>query len=324
MKSIRLLTVVAVLLGITVISSAQTLQEVVEARNKGSELMAAKDLDGAIAELEKCVDLAKKVGEDAEEHQIVAESVLPNLFLQRANNINATRDFPATVEALEATIVAAEKYNNADIKEKAEKTLPQVFYAMGAADFQAQKFNEAIQNLDQAIARDPNMAGAYFIRGACYQSLKDEIKMEENYKLAMEKGTANNDVSTVQRAQTQLVRYYNNSGATAQKAQKWDDAIAAFKKTIEADIENSDAYYSLSTCYNSKKNWNDAISTGEKALELRSGGDAKALDGVYYQLGTAYAGKNDTAKACEYFKKVANEPFLAGAKYQIETALKCK
>lgn len=324
MKSIRLLSIVAVLFWITVISSAQTLQEVDEALNKGKELMAAKDLDGAIAELEKCIDLAKKVGEDAEEYQIVAESALPNLYLSRATNINATRDFPATVKALEATVAAAEKYNNADIKEKAEKTLPQVFYAMGAADFQAQKFEEAINNLEQAIVRDPGMAGAYFIRGACYQSLKDEAKMDENYKLAIEKGTANNDASTVQRAKTQLTRYYNNSGATAQKAQKWDDAIAAFSKTIQIDNENSDAYYSLSTCYNSKKSWNDAISSGEKALELRSGGDAKALDGVYYQLGTAYAGKNDNAKACEYFKKIANEPFLAGAKYQIETALKCK
>jgi len=324
MKSIKLLSIVAVLFGSTVIGSAQTLQEVIEARNKGSELMAAKDLDGAITELEKCVDLAKKVGGDAEEHQIVAESVLPSLYLQKATAINATKDYPATVKALEATVSAAEKYKNADIKEKAEKTLPQVYYAMGVADFQAQKFSEAIQNLDQTIARDPSIAGAYYIRGACYQSLKDESKMDENYKLAIEKGNASNDARTVQNAKTQLTKYYNNAGATAQRVQKWDDAIAAYKKTIEVDPENSDAYYMLSTCYNSKKSWNDAISSGEKALELKIGGDAKALDGIYYQLGTAYAGKNDTAKACENFKKVANEPFLTGAKYQIETALKCK
>ena len=316
MKSIRLLSVAAVLFGITVISSAQTLQEVADVLKNGSELNAAGDLDGAITELEKCVEMAKKVGADAEEHQIVAESALPNLYLQKANKINATRDFPATVKALEAAIAAAEKYNNADVKEKAEKTLPQVYYAMGASDFQAQKYKDAIQNLDQAIVRDPNMAAAYFIKGAAYQSMKDEAKMEENYKLAIEKGDA--------RGKAQLTRYYNNAGATAQKAQKWDDAIAAFKKTVEVDNENSDAYYSLSICYNNKKSWNDAISAGEKALELRSGGEAKALDGIYYQLGTAYAGRNNNAKACEYFKMIGEGPFLAGAKYQIETALKCK
>jgi len=273
----------------------------------------------------KDIEIAKKVGsDDAEDHQIVAESALPNLYLRKANQINATGDRPAFLKALEATVAVAEKYNDATTKEVAEKNIPQLYFAIGAADFQAQKFEEAIKSLDQAIARDPNMAMAYFVRGACYRSLKDDAKMEENYRLAIEKGTETNDARAVQQARSQLVSIFNNAGATAQRAQRWDDAIAAFSKTIEIDSGNSDAYYSLSACYNSKKSWNDAISTGEKALELRSGGDAKALDGVYYQLATAYAGKNDNAKACEYFKKVANEPFLVGAKYQIETVLKCK
>ena len=322
MKSIRLLSVAVAFFGISAICSAQTLQEVVEALKNGSELNAAGDLDGAITELEKCVDLATKIGEEAEEHQIVAESALPNLYLQRANKINATRDFPATVKALEATIAAAEKYNNADIKDRAEKTLPQVYYAMGAADFQAQKFEEAIQNLDQVIARDPEMAHAYFVRGASYQSLKNEAQMEENYRLAIEKGTANGVAATVQQAKTQLTRYFNNAGATAQRTQRWDDAIAAFSKTVEVDSENADAYYSLLSCYNSKKSWDNAISSGEKALELVTSGDR--LNGIYYNLGTAYAGKNNNAKACEYFKMVGEGNFLAGAKYQVETALKCK
>ena len=324
MKCVKTLSIAAGLFGITIIGSAQTLQEVTEARNKGAELMAAKDFDGAIAELEKCVELAKKVGGDAEEHQILAESALPNLYLQKADDLNKTKDYPATIKALEATVSAAEKYKNEDVKGKAEKIIPTIYYAMGAADFQAQKFNEAIKNLDQAVARDPGMSNAYFVRGACYQSLKDEAKMDESYKLAIEKGTANGDASTVQRAKTQLSRYYLNAGITAQRAKKWDDAIAAFSKTVEADNANADAYYSLLVCYIEKKNWDNAISNGEKALELRSGGDAKALDGVYYQLGTAYAGKKENDKACEYFKKVGEGSFQAGAKYQIETVLKCK
>ena len=312
------------LFGITAVSSAQTIQEVVEARNKGSELMAAGDLDGAIAELEKCVDLAKKVGEDAEEHQIVAESALPNLYMQKATKINATRDFPATLKALEVAVAAAEKYNSPGIKESAEKTIPQIYYAMGAADFQAQKFNEAIQNLDQVIARDPNMSMAYFIRGASYQSLKEEAKMEENYQLAIEKGTANNDAATVQRAKAQLVTYFNSAGTAAQGAKKWDDAIAAFSKTTGIDNQNSTAFYSLAVCHNEKKSWDNAIANLEKALEFRTDRDRWSLDGAHFQFGTAYAGKKDNGKACEYFKKIGEGPFQAGAKYQIETVLKCK
>ena len=321
-KSVKVLSIAVALFCFSVVSSAQSLQEVTEAYNKGAEMMAAGDLDGAITELEKCVEMAKQVGEDAEDLQFVAESAIPNLYLQKANRINQTRDFPATLVALKATVDAAERYNNADVKERAERTIPQVYLAMGSADFQAQKFEEAIQNLEQVIARDPSVARAFFIIGASYQSLRNEPKMEEYYKLAIEKGTAGGDATSVQQAKTQLSRFYLNAGITAQRAQRWDEAIAAFTKTVEVDDQHADAFYSLSSCYNSKRSWDDAIAAGEKALALRQGSGG-ALDGVYYQLGTAYAGKNNNARACEYFKLVGEGTFLAAAKYQIETALKC-
>ena len=323
MKCIKLLSIVVALFGLTVFCSAQTLQEVVEARNKGSELMAAKDLDGAIAELEKCVDLAKQVGDDAEEHQIIAESVLPNLYFEKARNFLTTRDYQAALKALEATVVAAEKYNSEEVKATAEKTIPQIYQQLGMADYQAQKFEDAIKNFDQALERDPNLPRIYLTKGVCYQNLNDEAKMDESYRLAIEKGNAVGDAATVQSAKTALSKYYYNAGIVARRAQKWDDAIAALEKTVDVDDENGDAYYAMASCYNSKKSWDNAISNAEKALQLKGEGDPKALDPIYYELGTAYAGKNDKGKACEYFKKVGDGPFLAGAKYQIETALKC-
>jgi len=316
-----MLSIAVALCGITVISSAQTLQEVTEARNKGSELMGTGDLDGAITQLERCIELAKQIGEDAEEHQILAESALPDLYFKKADELNkkATRDLPAILEALEATVAASERYGNAAVKEKAEKAISQVYLAMGVADFSSQRFNEAIKNLDQAIARDPGLARAYFIRGASYQSLKDnEELMEESYRLAIEKGTAGGDAASAQSAKNQWARYHLNAGITAQRAKRWDDAIAAFLKTVEADNANADAYYSLLVCYVEKKSWDNAIALEERVLELKSG------DGAYYFLGSAYAGKNNNAKACEYFKMVGEGNFLANAKYQIETALKCK
>jgi tetratricopeptide (TPR) repeat protein len=324
MKCIKLLSVLAVLFGFTLVSPAQTLQEVTDARNKGAELMAAGDYDGAITELEKCVDLAKKVGADADEHRLVAEGALPNLYLQKADKILDTKDYPAALKALEAAKAAAGKYNSEDVKAKVEKSIPLVYLAVGSADFQAKKFPDAIKSLDQATSLDPDMARAYFIKGASYQSLKEDDKMIENYKLAIEKAKAAGDASTAKSATSQLNKFFFNNGITAMKVKKWDEAIASFNKAVEVDPTYADAYYRMTSCYNNKKDWNNAITSGEKALKLRAGDDAKATDGIYYELGTAYAGKNDNGKACESFKKVVNEPFLKGAKYQIETALKCK
>jgi len=325
MKCIRLLSVVVALFGFTVVGSAQTLQEVIESYNKGASLQASGDLSGAIAELERCVELAKKVGEEAEEQLIVLEANLPGMYLQNAKNILNAKNFPAALLALEATVAAAEKYNNAGIKAEAEKNIPQIYLAMGMADYQDKKYNEAIANFDKVVALDPNQARAYFIRGACYQQLNDTPKMEESYKLAIEKGPVGGDAASAQSAKTQLSRFYFNTGVTAQKTQKWDDAIAAFTKTVEVDNQNADAFYALASCYNSKKSWDNAISNAEKALELKSGGDPKDLERIYYQLGTSYMEKKDNGKACEYYKKVTTDTnFLPTAKHHIEVTLKCK
>lgn len=321
MKSFKLWSLAIVLLSFTAISSAQTVQEVVDTRNKGAELMSAGNLDGAITELEKCVDLAKKVGADADEYRLVAEGALPDLYLKKAGDVVDSKDYPAALKAFDAAIAAAQKYNNPEVKEKAEKTLPMVHYAMGAAAYQKNDFDAAIKSLDQATMLDPDFVKAYFMEGAIYQKQNNEAKMAENYKLAIAKGEGSNEAKNAKNA---LRNYYFNGGITAMKVKKWDDAIASFTKAVDADDTYADAYYRMSSCYNNKSSWDNAITNGEKALELRAGSDSKVTDGIYYELGTAYAGKKDNGKACESFKKVVNEPYLKGAKYQIETALKCK
>jgi tetratricopeptide (TPR) repeat protein len=319
MKRFKVFSIAIMLSAFAAVSSAQTLQESTEARNKGAELMSKDDIDGAIAELEKCVTISKSVGPEADENRTVAEAAIPGLYLKKADKVLDSKDYAAALKAFETAIASAEKYNNPGVKENAEKPMPQIYYAMGATAFQAKKYDEAINAMNQAIARDPNMGDAYFVRGACYQMQKNEALMSESYKLAMEKGGD----AVAKKAKTQLFSYYYNPGAQAKNAQKWDTAIPLLSKAIEVDGTNATVYYALASCYNSKKNWDNAISNGEKAAELM-GESAKIADGVYYELGTAYASKKDNGKACENFKKIGEGPFLKAAKYQIEVTLKCK
>ena len=321
MKCIKLLSICVLLFGFVQFGSSQTLQEINDALKKGSELKATGDLDGAIAELEKCVDLSTKLGDDAVEFQVVAENALPELYLAKAQKIYATKDFPEYLKALEVTIAKSEKYQNKDIKEKAEKVVPQAYFAIGAAEYQEKKYDDAVKNLSQAVTLDSNFARAYYILGVIYQTTKDESKMAENYKLAIEAGEANNDAATAKNAKTQWFNFYNVQGTQSFNGQKWDDAISFLTKAAEIDNSNSKTFYALTTCYNNKKNWDLAISYAEKTLELIGDGDA---NDAYYQLGVAYAGKNDKAIACETFRKVTAGRYLESAKYQIETALKCQ
>lgn len=322
MKYFKLLSVAVMLFGLTVAASAQTLQDVTEARNKGVELMSGGDLDGAIKELEKCVELSKQVGEDAEVHQLAAEGALPNLYLQRASKVLDTKDYQAALNAFNETVAAAEKYSNPDVKEKAESAMPNIYLAMGLADFQAKNYEGAIKAFDEAINRDPGLIRAYFTKGASYQMLKDEANMVDSYNLTIEKGGESNPYA--KQAKSSLTKYFFNQGIVALQGKKTDDAIAAFTKAVEADDTNGDAFFRLASCYNDKKQYDNAITNAEKALELKAGAGDTALAGIYFVMGNAYMAKNNNAKACESFKKAQHGPYAENAKYQIETVLKCK
>jgi len=317
MKYFKLLSVIVLLFGFKLMGSAQTLQDVAESLNKGVELRAARDFDAAIAEFERCIELAKIVGDEALEHQTSAEGVLPELYFAKVQGIPRT-DFIAILEALVTAVEVAEKYNDQRTKENAERQIPQIYLAIGNTLRSEQKFEEAIENFDKAIAINPDFAQAYFLKGVCYESMRNEADMDENYRLAIEKGRTFGDAQNAQNAQQRLRNYYYNSGVSAQRAQKWEDAIAAFTKAVEVDENYFEAFLGLAMSFNARRSWDNAILNAEKALQIRETSDV-----VFWELGVAYKGKNDRAKACENFRKVTSGPRLENAKHEIEVVLKC-
>ena len=88
---------------------------------------------------------------------------------------------------------------------------------------------------------------------------------------------------------------------------------------MEADENYFEALLGMVLSYNGKKSWDNAIEYSEKALQVRE----NAFE-VFYELGIAYKGKRDNAKACENFKKVTGGPRLENAKHEINVELKCK
>jgi tetratricopeptide (TPR) repeat protein len=302
------------------VSYAQTLEESIEARNKGAELMASGDIEGAITALEKCVEISQKVGPEADENKTVAESALPGLYLQKADKILSTKDYEAALKAFTEVLAVAEKYKNDAVKEKIEKPMTEIYYAIGATAFQKNDVAVALENLDIAISRDPDHAKSYYIKGIIYQKQADENKMAENYKLAIEKADANNDRNTSRNAKSALSKYYYNKGILALQKKSYDAAVTAFDQTIEVDDAFADAYFRLATCYNAKKDYDKAIANAEKALAIKT----TEKDGIYFELGNAYMAKKDNAKACEAFKQVKADPYAANAKHQREIVLKCK
>jgi len=316
MNYVKFVSIFVVLFGFTLISSSQTLQEVVDARNRGANLMGEGKFDEAIAEFEKSIEIAEAVGEEAEYIQLEVESALPNLYLRKAADV--PRDNPAAIlEALQKAIEVAEKFGDVRTKENAERQLIQPMFAVAMASYQAENYDDALVQLDAVIAQNPNHAGAHFVKGVIYENNRDVENMDENFRLAIAKGREFGDARSAQSAQQRWRNFHYNAGVQMQRAQRWDDAILAFTTALEADENHFESLLGLAIAQNAKRNWDDAIAAALRAIEIREDSS------LFWELGVAYQGKNDRVKACESLRKVTDGPRLENAKHQIEHVLRC-
>ena len=67
----------------------------------------------------------------------------------------------------------------------------EAYYYRGCARINAQKYKEAIADLEKAVELKPDYADAYFNLGRTYYIMRDEDKACENYKLAEKYGRPN-------------------------------------------------------------------------------------------------------------------------------------
>lgn len=324
MKALRkvVLLAVVIVLGAGKVCG-QTLDDAIEAQNKAGELKMQGDIPGAIAALENCIELCLAIGDEAEEQRVQAENYIPNLHFEIAKGLLKDKNYPEALAAFEKTIAAAEKYNVPALKEAAEENVPKVYFASGVAEFQAKNYQDAAKHLQRAAELDKENVKACYYLGLAYQNLKDEENMAEAFKSAA--ALSAHDKATAGKAATSFGKYFYNKGITSMKGKQWEAAIGAFFIATEVEHELlGDVYYRMASAYNSWGKPTEAIAACEKALPLKQSNDPKTTDGVYYELGTAYQAKNDKANACAAYRNVTSAPFLEGAKYQIQTALKCQ
>ena len=74
---------------------------------------------------------------------------------------------------------------------KYDKGNYEAYYYRGCARINAQKYKEAIADLEKAVELKPDYADAYFNLGRTYYIMRDEDKACENYKLAEKYGRPN-------------------------------------------------------------------------------------------------------------------------------------
>ena len=205
---------------------------------------------------------------------------------------------PATATStvdLEATTAA-------ETAQRAEELLVQ-----GIENIEAEDYEQAVENLSEVIALEPDNAEAYYQRGLAYGHLENWEQALADFDTAIE--LAADDP----RAYSKRALVYLPLGDSAQ-------AIADCNQALKLDPDHAEAYQTLGMVYIGQGDVEQAIQGFDKAIELDPD-----LAEAYIWRGSAYAEAGNSERAIsdfEYYLELVPDAPNRGAIISVVEALK--
>ncbi|MFO7369080.1 MAG: hypothetical protein R6X09_02290, partial [Bacteroidales bacterium] len=290
--------------------------------NQGVELMKAND-PKAIETFEKCIALCDQIGDSAADVKAKAVSVVPDLYYKKAFNLLKTdKNIPAAIAAAKVTLRIAEKYNDPNVIVSAEQLLVQAYTNMASDYINAKDNLNAILEFDSVLMINPEHLPSIYNKALMYRSMSDTEKFTETIDLYLGKLKAAGDESKLEQPNKVARDYFRVAGGKANKANNLAEAVDLLTKASNYGLDNN-LCYQFASVYNKQKKFDQAAEYAQKGLDLETQTTPEAKAKYYYELGTAQAGKGDTAAACESLKNAMYGPFLPAAKAQ-RTNMKCQ
>jgi len=172
-------------------------------------------------------------------------------------------------------------------------------------------FERAIRNLDEEIARDPNSAEAWFLKGYSYEKLNDWINMSEAYARSLElsdkfKGKIDDSVK-------RLVHRYYKRFSTAFDSSDYDLAMTNLDTAIIIDSDNPTLYHQAAVAAFNGEMFDKAIDLAKKSIKYeeiaqRSPTDESEGPGIDVRtlILRIFIEKNDHDGMIEWAQKVMN------------------
>ena len=317
--------VTAILAGILIAGSlsAQTLTDVINEFNAGVEKLNNQEYDPSLEHFNKVIELAAKVGDEANEMKGKAEQQIPSVYYRQATVFMKRKQYDNAIPFLEKTVEFANLYkNNEEISEKASGYLPQLYVLEGNRAWKNKTYDDAIANFDKAIALNPDLYQACQGKGMVYleQDKTDEMLM--CFANAKKGASAKNDTKTIEQINSVIDDYYNKfitdeMAAVDPEELDYTYVVEACENALAANPNNPRALYHLALVANKNVEYDKAIEYAEKALQYET--EPVWISAINFELGSAYQNTADYDQACETLKKVVEEPFLSQAEKKMES-----
>lgn len=317
------IAITAILLFVSALINAQTINEVINVFNTGADEVNAGSFEAAIAKFEECIQLANKLGEEGDEVKARAQEQIPTIHYRIALDTYKEKDIEGAISWFEKTVEACDKYGNEDIKAKSLNYIPQLYYAQGSTQFRNEEIEEALASFDKAIEYRPDYSRAFLGKGLVYKKLEQEENMFLALDKAIETGNSSGDDKTAAAAAKTARDYLVVAGMKALKAEDYSSAIDFFNASFKYDDQYADPYYYMANIYNKKLEYEKAAENAKKAIQYDNSEPEKKAR-IYYELGNAYVGLVEYEKACEAYRNALYEPYTNVAKHKMENVSGCQ
>lgn len=161
--------------------------------------------------------------------------------------------------------------------------------------FEEGKYEEAIDQLDQAIEQDPNAKKAYVLRGASYDSIGQYDQAIADYTRAIE-------------IDPEFVAAYNNRGSVYITLEQHDKGLPDLNKAVELNPKNANSYYNRAMIHTFLAKPAEVISDAHAYLDVEGCKDPRGQAMIivalfaFRELGKFEDGKNfltNTSAQCK-------------------------
>ncbi len=304
--------------GFSVVGYAQSVDAAGQALNEAIEFKKAKQYGKAAQAFEKALDIASMAGPDAFSIQSSAEKQLPLMYFYDAAETYKAKDYIKAIDKFKKAADAGEKYNNPGIAEKAGRNVTALYNSLGNSFRKKKEFDKAIEYFDKAIKFDPGYAKGYLGKMLVYKDLGQDDKM---IAMADKINEVEPDGKSASNANNMIQTYYLKDAKLAHDSKKNGEALKKIESYLNYGIPTTQGLYLASVIYNANDNHKKAVDMVNNALAKAS--DKKMIGNLYFELGNAYKGLNDTQQACSAYSKALDGPNGEAAKYQMEEVIGC-
>ena len=317
MNKVRLLLSV-LFLSITVLVFSQTIDEAGTAFNEGIQKAKAKDYTAAIESYKNCVEICNGLGAEGDDLKANAEKQIPLAYYNLGKAQYKAKKLDDAVAAFESAMSNAEAINDEKSLNNSKKYLARTYNLKGSGFYKAKKYDDAIAMFDKALTYDEAYLRANNGKALAYrkQNNVEAYKAEVDYMIA--NGKEGDKV--VAKAKSVAAKFFANTQAgKAIQAGDFKKAVDMMETGAGYGAINAQAYFFAAVAYNNLSQFQKAVDAGNNAVAK----EKESKSNIYFELGKAYEGLGNSAKACSSYKNVTDGPNVEAAKYKMTQELKC-